>query len=64
MNRLLTSPEVTVQFDRNMFLEFHEFVPSVFTVVHCEFDMALISRLVIVTFSEYAMKVCLSHIIS
>jgi len=42
-----------------MFLEFHEFVPSVFTVVHCEFDMALMSRFVMVTLSEYAMKVCL-----
>lgn len=58
-NLLLTSPHVTDQFLMTMSLEFHESKPSVLTVFHCEFETALMSKLVIVTFCEYATKVCL-----
>lgn len=57
--RFLTSPQVTTQFLIVTSFEFQVSVPSVLTVLHCEFDVAFISRFVIVMFCEYATNVCL-----
>ena len=40
-----------------MSLEFQVSVPSVFTLDHCEFEIAFMSRFVIITFCEYAINV-------
>jgi hypothetical protein len=57
--RGLTSPQVTTQFLITISLEFQLSKPSVFTVLHWEFEVAFMSRFVIVMFCEYATKVCL-----
>lgn len=59
-----TSPQVTVQFEITISLEFHVSVPSVFTVLYWELEVAFMSRFVMVTFCECATNVCLLQSVS
>jgi hypothetical protein len=58
-----TSPHVTTQFLMTIFFEFQLSKPSVLTVLHCELDVAFMSKFVMVIFSECATE-CMpsSHI--
>jgi hypothetical protein len=47
-----TSPQVTTQFLMTISFEFQLSKPSVLTVLHCEFDVAFMSRFVMVMFCE------------
>jgi hypothetical protein len=47
-----TSPQVTTQFLMAISFEFQLSKPSVLTVLHCEFDVAFMSRFVMVMFCE------------